>query len=156
MYFSIGSHEGYACPGGPEKYDIVLPGKYTLKSCSFTDDLLDGKSETVLTDSAVLPLYNSAFENGNLMFFCNLDFDSVILRCRAGGRKIKVSFPGCENMVIWTKPGAEFVCIEPWVGLPDSIDSDGDITRKPGIKVLKTGKKYKVAHKMTILEEKNI
>ena len=34
---------------------------------------------------------------------------------------------------IWTKPGAAFVCIEPWHGIADPAGFAGDIRDKPGI-----------------------
>jgi galactose mutarotase-like enzyme len=34
---------------------------------------------------------------------------------------------------IWTRPGARFVCIEPWHGIADRQGFDGEIWDKPGI-----------------------
>jgi galactose mutarotase-like enzyme len=40
---------------------------------------------------------------------------------------------------VWTKPGAGFVCIEPWHGLADPQSFAGDFTVKPGIALLPPG-----------------
>jgi galactose mutarotase-like enzyme len=37
------------------------------------------------------------------------------------------------HLGIWSKPGAGFVCLEPWQGFADPIDFDGELAKKPGI-----------------------
>jgi galactose mutarotase-like enzyme len=37
------------------------------------------------------------------------------------------------HLGIWTKPGAGFICIEPWQGHADPEDFDGDFAAKPGV-----------------------
>lgn len=49
------------------------------------------------------------------------------------GQKIRVSFPDSPYLGIWTKPGAQFICIEPWNGIADPQGFDGDFSEKPGI-----------------------
>jgi galactose mutarotase-like enzyme len=34
---------------------------------------------------------------------------------------------------VWTKPGANFICIEPWNGIADPHGFSGDFALKPGI-----------------------
>ena len=55
---------------------------------------------------------------------------------RESGRRITVDFDGFENLLIWTIPGAGYVCIEPWSGFPDYSDTDGDFTKKNAIQKL--------------------
>ena len=49
------------------------------------------------------------------------------------GKVISVEFDGADYFLIWTKPGAKYLCLEPWSGIPDYVDSDYDITKKTGI-----------------------
>ena len=37
------------------------------------------------------------------------------------------------HLGIWTKPGAGFLCIEPWQGYASPEDFDGELAEKPGI-----------------------
>jgi galactose mutarotase-like enzyme len=37
------------------------------------------------------------------------------------------------HLGIWSKPGAGFVCLEPWQGYADPSDFDGELAEKPGI-----------------------
>ena len=57
----------------------------------------------------------------------------------AGGPQVKAGFPDTPHLGVWTKPGAGYVCIEPWQGFSDPAGFDGDIWDKPGIVVLPPG-----------------
>ena len=50
-----------------------------------------------------------------------------------GGRTLRVEFAGMPQLGLWSKPGAPFVCIEPWHGYASPASFDGDITEKPGM-----------------------
>jgi len=44
---------------------------------------------------------------------------------------------------IWTKKGTEqFLCLEPWAGIADSIDSSGKLEEKEGIIKLAPKQQY--------------
>jgi galactose mutarotase-like enzyme len=49
------------------------------------------------------------------------------------GPKLEIGFAGMPKLGIWTKPGARFVCIEPWHGIADPHGYTGEIWDKPGI-----------------------
>jgi galactose mutarotase-like enzyme len=49
-----------------------------------------------------------------------------------GARQIAVDYPGMPSLGLWTKPGAGYLCIEPWQGYSDPAGFEGDITDKPG------------------------
>jgi len=49
------------------------------------------------------------------------------------GPRISVSFPDSPYLGVWTKPGANFICIEPWNGIADPQGFDQDFSLKPGI-----------------------
>ena len=49
------------------------------------------------------------------------------------GPRIRVGFPDALYLGVWTKPGAPFVCIEPWHGITDPEGFSGDFTAKPGV-----------------------
>jgi len=62
-----------------------------------------------------------------------------VLYGAAAGPHIRVSFPATPWLGIWTKPGAEFICIEPWHGIADPQGYDGDFRDKPGVFLLAPG-----------------
>jgi galactose mutarotase-like enzyme len=78
-----------------------------------------------------LVLNDSLFTNDALIF------DQVRSRSvtygAADGPRIRVDFPDTPYLGIWTRPGAPFICIEPWHGIADPAGFDGDFTSKPGV-----------------------
>ncbi len=57
----------------------------------------------------------------------------------ATGPRIGLSFPDAIHLGLWTKPGAPFICIEPWRGVTDPAAFAGDIHEKPGIFLVAPG-----------------
>jgi galactose mutarotase-like enzyme len=55
------------------------------------------------------------------------------------GPKLTIEYPGMPYLGVWTKPGAEFICIEPWHGLADPQAPYRDFYAKPGLALLAPG-----------------
>ena len=53
--------------------------------------------------------------------------------------QVKVQFPNMPHLGIWSKPGAPFVCIEPWYGYAAPMGFCGELQEKPGIISLRPG-----------------
>lgn len=51
----------------------------------------------------------------------------------ADGPRLRIDFPDTPYLGIWTKPGAAFVCVEPWHGHADPAGFTGDFRTKPGV-----------------------
>jgi galactose mutarotase-like enzyme len=49
------------------------------------------------------------------------------------GPFIELSWEGFRELGVWSKPGAPFLCIEPWYGFASPSDFDGEFSEKPGI-----------------------
>lgn len=145
MYVSVGAHEAYACPEGVEDYDIIFEKKETLNAHRLSDCGISRQRDIMLKDSDTLPLYDKYFEIDALIF---TDHKSrfVTLRNRKTGKETSVSFPDCNYLLIWTKPSAPYVCIEPWAGFPSYTDEDYDITKKEGMNKLDSGAHYINTH----------
>ncbi len=132
MYFSIGSHEAYACPEGIEAYDIIFPQKENLDSWQVDGNLLAHRTIPVLRDSNVLPILRRYFEVDGLIFK-DLKSRSATLRNRNSGQEIRVEFPDFDYLLIWTVPSADYLCIEPWCGIPSMVDDGYAIEEKEAI-----------------------
>jgi galactose mutarotase-like enzyme len=69
-----------------------------------------------------------------------LIFDRLISRRivygAARGPKLEIAFDDMPYLGVWTKPGAEFICIEPWHGLADPQARASDLRAKPGLALL--------------------
>jgi len=67
------------------------------------------------------------------------------------GPRIRVSFPDAPYLGIWTKPGAPFICIEPWHGMADPAGFAGDFTAKPGVFTVAPGGVQSIEMTLTLL-----
>jgi galactose mutarotase-like enzyme len=67
------------------------------------------------------------------------------------GPRIRVSFPDAPYLGLWTKPGAQFICIEPWHGIADPEGYTGDFTAKPGIFSVAPGADRTIEMTLTLL-----
>lgn len=68
-----------------------------------------------------------------------------------GTPEIRVDFEGLPVLACWTKPGAPFLCIEPWAGLPDPVGFAGDIRDKPGVTLIAPDETSRFAITITLL-----
>lgn len=51
----------------------------------------------------------------------------------AGGPGIEMTFGDFPHFGLWSKPGARFVCLEPWQGYMSPVGFAGELADKPGI-----------------------
>ena len=49
---------------------------------------------------------------------------------------VMLSCKGFPYVGVWSKPGAPFVCLEPWYGRSDNKDFAGDLSQKTGVQKL--------------------
>ncbi len=99
-------------------------------------------------DGRTLPLTDALFAQDALVW------DPVVSRSvRYGapdGPQLRVNYPGLPKLGIWSKPGARFVCIEPWAGIADPEGFAGDIFDKPGIHRIAPGQSRRFAMSVTL------
>jgi galactose mutarotase-like enzyme len=55
------------------------------------------------------------------------------------GPRLILNFPDTPYLGLWSKPGAPFICIEPWHGMADPVGYAGDFTAKPGVFLVPSG-----------------
>lgn len=48
-----------------------------------------------------------------------------------GGPALKFSFENLPNLALWQKPGAPFICIEPWHGTAAELGGSDDLANRP-------------------------
>lgn len=149
MYFSIGAHEGYSCPEGIEEYSIVFDKHETINAFILNGNLLEHNSVKILDNEKELPLDYKYFKVDALVFK-DVKSRTVTLKHNKSNKEVKVDFDGFNYFLLWTKPDAKYICIEPWCGIQDAVDSTYDITKKEGIEKLAQGAAFERVHKITI------
>jgi galactose mutarotase-like enzyme len=87
----------------------------------------------------------------DVLIFDQLNSRSVIYGAE-DGPQIQVSFPDSSYLGVWSKPGAQFICIEPWNGVTDPVGFAGDFTAKPGVFVVAPGAAFASTMAITVLD----
>jgi galactose mutarotase-like enzyme len=56
-----------------------------------------------------------------------------------GGPSLTIGWKGTPHLGIWTKPGAPYVCIEPWLSLPAEAGAPAALSERPELAQLAPG-----------------
>jgi len=110
----------------------------------------------ILPDKFATPVVERELQLHDDLFKADaIIFDDIVSRrLRYGaeqGPQLELAFPGMPQLGIWTKPGADFICIEPWFGFSDPQDFSGDLRLKPGIALLSPGAVKEFAISISLL-----
>lgn len=95
-----------------------------------------------------LPLRDDLFDADALIWD---QVRSQAVRYGAGeGPGLEIRFPDTPRLGIWSKPGAQFVCIEPWHGIADPEGFVGEFRDKPGVFTIAPGDTQAVRMSITL------
>ncbi|MBL7707411.1 MAG: aldose 1-epimerase family protein [Taibaiella sp.] len=137
MYFSIGGHPAFNLPINKalqfEDYTLQFEQAeqaeiYPLNA----DGQLLATGIPFLNNTDSLPLQKSLFY-ADALIFKKLKSGKIRLASGKDSRYIEVSFEQFPFLGIWSKKDADFICIEPWQGITDDVDSTGHLKDKKGI-----------------------
>lgn len=68
----------------------------------------------------------------------------------AGRPGLRIDWEDLPDLGIWMKPGADYVCVEPWAGYASPADFDGELPEKPGIMMLPAGDERRFGMRVAI------
>ena len=117
-----------------ENYTLVFEKEERLMSFPLENDLLSATSFEIPTNEKRLPLTYSLFEKDALIFK-KLNSNSIAIE-ENGIPIAHFKFKDFPNFGIWTKDKAPFICLEPWLGYSDTLNTTGNIIEKEGIQLL--------------------
>ena len=146
LYFSVGGHPAFKVPLAPGTTytDYWLEFAATEQGPRWPiskDGLIEREPLPLLNGARKLPLTKELFAKDALVFK-GLHSTSVTLRSERTERGLTMQFPGFPFLGIWAATGADFVCIEPWCGIADAVDSNQQLTQKEGINRLDAGDRF--------------
>ena len=141
MPFSFGFHPALRWPlpgGGPKaQHEIVFSDEEEAPVRRLAGGLLrDAPAATPIVGRR-LALSEALFDDDVLIL------DAVYSRAldyrSPHGPIVKVRFPAMPHLGLWSKPGAGFLCIEPWQGYAAPEGFRGELATKPGTVALQPG-----------------
>ncbi|MBK7818434.1 MAG: aldose 1-epimerase family protein [Sphingobacteriaceae bacterium] len=145
LFFSIGAHPGFKVPIEDhekfEDYTLKFDQAREYQTTVLSDGLLSETKEKLHLTNGELSLNTSLFDKDALVFE-NSQIDTISL-VSPSGKGIELNCKHWPYFGIWSKKGCnEFVCLEPWYGITDSVNASGDLNTKKGIIELQSGKKF--------------
>lgn len=147
MLFKIGGHPGFLLPeaeAGNKEYSLYFPGKGRLLYSLIEPETGLGMPEQVYEMSlknGSCPIGKHMFDRDALIFDDEQIEEVSILR-PDGSVYLTMESEGFQSMGIWAKPGAPYVCLEPWVGRCDNEGCTKELEKKPGFKILQPGEVF--------------
>jgi galactose mutarotase-like enzyme len=138
LLFALGAHPGFTCPVFEnEKFeDYFLEFEFEESQNRHLLDVQTGlfnfKEEQIIANSRILDLEYKLFDSDAIVFK-ELKSTWVKLKSRKNNYTLKFNFENFPHFGIWTKNNAPFICLEPWCGYADNLNSMQKLEEKEAI-----------------------
>lgn len=148
MFFSVGGHPAFKIPliegTAYEDYKLIFEKDETADRWPISKDgLIEKTSEPMLDGTTTLPLKKDLFYE-DAVVFKHLQSRFVQVASDKTPHGLRFSLSGFPYLGLWASPGADFLCIEPWCGIADSVDSNQQLPNKEGILQLQPAETFEV------------
>ncbi len=141
MYFSIGAHPAFNCEIGDSLF-FDENETLSLEKIDLERSLLLGQTTTALDNEKEIVITEDIFKEDALIL-SGMKSDYITFKAKNGSYSVRFKFyNNTPYLGLWAKPGAPYVCIEPWCGINDSTERCADISEKRGINALKNGESF--------------
>lgn len=150
MYFSIGAHPAFRvpmCEGETinDYYIDITPSDKPVERISLKGEVIPQQEISKLQLSAEL------FKNDAVIFS---NIDEMVLKSSKNSHEVRMDFKDFPYVGVWSKYNSEdksvapFVCIEPWYGIADIFENEGDFKTKTGINKIAPKDMFECAYTM--------
>jgi galactose mutarotase-like enzyme len=140
MFFSVGAHPAFRIPlTADTNYndwylefgEIENAGLFPLDK----EGLIKMQPVPFFNNTKKLPLTKELFYHDALVFK-DLKSTQIDIKSDKSENGLKIEFNGFPYYGIWSAKDANFVCLEPWCGIADIENTDGNLINKEGINML--------------------
>ena len=155
MYFSIGAHPAFNVPFDDNtdlsQYYLKFQSKNTVNSYILEGPFVSKKTSLSCLNN--LDIKPELFKNDAVIYD---NVSEVSICSKISNTSIHVNFENFPFVGIWspyykeTNSIAPFICIEPWYGIADSINSNKYFKSKLGINKLSIGEVFKASYEIEI------
>lgn len=150
MYFSLGAHPGFNCEIGDS---LIFSENETLdtEKIDLEHSLRLPETYNILNNENEIIITNDIFNEDALILHC-IKSKYISLMHKTGKYNVKFDMGSSPYLGIWAKPGAPYVCIEPWFGVNDSFEKKNDFSEKTAINKLPSEEIFNFAWEAEFLE----
>ena len=145
--FSLGAHPGFALPGRLDDWRLQFeqpesPAVWRLQPDPPPWGLRAAAPEPFRWDAPNgLQLHALLFER-DAVILDPVHSSWVALVHRTRGERLRLHFRGAPTLGLWARPGAPFICIEPWWGRDDDAAAPRALLAKPQLLKLPAGQVF--------------
>ncbi|WP_195948003.1 aldose 1-epimerase family protein [Paraclostridium bifermentans] len=155
IFFSIGAHPAFNVPFDKEttidNYYLNFKTRDEVSNYLLQGPFVCKKSKVDSLKS--IKLHPEIFKNDALIYD---NVDEITISSKNSSTSIYVKFDNFPFVGVWSPYNKEdntiapFVCIEPWFGIADCLDSDKIFKNKLGINQLSPNKTFETSYSITI------
>ena len=137
MFFSLGAHPAFKVPliNGTlyEEHYLEFNKTETAPRWPISDKGLIKQEPVPFLDHVERINLNKELFYEDAIVLKHLNSNLISLKATTHSHGLDFHFDGFSYLGLWAARNADFVCIEPWCGIADSVSHDQDFTKKEGI-----------------------
>lgn len=149
---SLGAHPAFRWPLrdglAKETHELFFEAEETEAVRRVGGGLLTPEPHPSPVEGCRLPLDEALFAADALIF--DRPASRSVRYMAPGGPTLTVAWEGFRELGLWSKPGGDFLCIEPWYGHASPRGFDGDFRHKPGLMRLAPGEERLLTWSVTV------
>ncbi len=154
LHASLGAHPAFRWPLHPgdvrDEYRLVFEEAEPEPIRRVSGGLLAAAAYPTPVIGRELPLDDSLFID-DAVIFDRIRSRSVVFG-QPGRRGLRLSWQAFPELGVWTKPGAPFLCIEPWHGMATPQGFSGEFRDKPGLFHLQPEEEWEACWSVKVAE----
>lgn len=156
MPFGLGSHPAFKIdPDDLKRGNYYLEFKEDEEKAHFLY-LVDGLvgteyAKNKLINGRMIELNEHTFDNDALIIKGIQNKNISLKNSRTRKTVLKMNFEGWPYLGIWSKPGAPFICLEPWQSTADRIHSSSVFVQKQDMVVLEPKQEFEAKFSVEFL-----
>jgi len=155
IHFSVGGHPGFRVPldAGDKftDYYLNIEPHAEYKRSKLVGPYLDRGAETTFDTNIHLRLRRDDYKDDAIILNTQGEPLTVVLAKLSESHGVTMSIQNAQYVGFWTPYAKEapLVCIEPWWGIADTVDADGELAHKFGINTLSPAQTFTGSYSLT-------
>ena len=150
--FGLGFHPAFRWPlpgAAGQPHRVTLDGAAAPEMARLADGLLPPQRHPSPFEKGRLTLDQSLFD-ADAMLFPNAGIPGLTYGPDQGPQ-MKFTFENLPDLALWSKPGAPFLCIEPWHGTAARTTDGPAIEDRPNTILLPSGQARAFSYRVTLI-----
>lgn len=142
IYYSFGAHPGFLVPSGEGSdfcdWYLEFPEGESLNQAMLDGMFMSRRIEPCrFAKGNKIPLFHEMFDD-DAFILTGIKNKTFVLKNSRTSEQIAVDWTGFDYLAFWQAAGsgANYVCIEPWNGLPSDATDPEDLTVKRDLRTL--------------------